>query len=650
KMWRLPPGPDGRPNGLVNEFGQRATGREIVVHNTPMPITTGGDFLVFLMKNKLPNGQGSTLPALPPDEYAMLGQGPSEWAPAPFNTGSRYDSALNKFMMSFSGFGDLFDLMTPDALLSGGFARYQGLQFVDHELHFAKSRLWHGLMPLSDRRWQEKELDLPANFDEALEYLDLACNGFLFFSMESTLRGMRDVYNKGYDIFQGFDNALAALYRVRGVPPPAVGVSDLWTEFFFAHVAFIALSQLPAGEVVSEARPAGLFLTRRFMATCDTLIKADCSILIPLVGFKNELPHWRYLSHPPVVNWARYDSAQRLPGFPKNYPQRVVAYRGRAWLLMQQARQAMMLARQDREDEVDESSNSVPLTIVTQCLGLARKELRGVETMEIREELWVSTLKESLGGRSVQTPAAVPPRIYTKWGFVGYRLHYGHSAAEWTAFLELFKNDVVNWGAGIAGVDEIKSKCKIKWIDGRDHGITEGDVEAAKRHYKSLLGENDAQRSPAISDMFTADAVSFLVADKPSIDSYLTTQQLSGQEDLIDAADLGGFITVAGHDADISLVSGVAPRSQTTNDSPGFDGTVRVLGAVLFDDIWPSLHTRVNPLKAFWPIAMAHPLCVYTGPYAPHQVAGWQDMNDIRIDMWKKAEEWRRVGLLGVNA
>ncbi|KAK3318931.1 hypothetical protein B0H66DRAFT_253040 [Apodospora peruviana] len=609
------------------------------------------------MRHQLPNGEQTTVPMLSPEEFGLLAQPYSEWAPAPFNQRQvRAESAVNLFMMSFTGFADMFDL---NALLSG---RFQGPSSMDHELAFCRARSWAGLVPLSDRRWRQKDLDSPQNWDKALQHLEKACDGFMYMCVPQTARKMRQAYNKVYDILEHFDTVLDAYYRSSSSAHETrtgAKAKDLWGEYFFSLVTFISarthawftehadalyrrleewlLRAVPA--LSRGVGPAGEreLLKQRFELLANMQTKADASILVPLVGYKNELPRWRRLASPPLVNWTRYDGSQPLEGFPSDVLERLGAYDKRQRFLVRRA----LDGNHERIGIPHSDNGGDPLAdglrryfdVPAQAFVTARRELRASleEPSEIRGEMWVSKLKWMLDTRPVDAPGpAAPAHQYDKWGFVGYQISYGYSPDEWARFVASFNVNVVEgWGEGVAGInDVIKSKCEIRWIDGRDHGIAEGDIEAARRHFSSLV---------PVTRFLTIQA--FLVADKASIDSYLNKPVLPGQN-LVDAADLGSFILVADQEFN--------PDRVPPNEAPGWDGSVRVLGSVLFDDVWASMFERIHSnLWSFWPIAGVHPFGVYMGPYTHYQVENWKKLDSVKLYMVFKAKQWERQGRLG---
>jgi len=126
------------------------------------------------------------------------------------------------------------------------------------------------------------------------------------------------------------------------------------------------------------------------------------------------------------------------------------------------------------------------------------------------EEQWISILK---GRMEFYLANGRDPKTH-KWGFVCYRLTYNQTDAEWANFMAKFRADMDPPGRGewIQGFDGIADRAGIEMYDGRDLGIAEGDVEAAKRHFKETY-----TMLPTLDRLWAQD---FLVIDAQSYSSY----------------------------------------------------------------------------------------------------------------------------------
>lgn len=657
RSWLNPDGPAGRPAGrplgLVNPINAPETGNEIWVPETPLPIATLGRFFEFLANHTLSNGQLTTIPTLSPSDVTKFMTPYNDWAPPPYNNNSiASDTGTNRFSMCFTGFAALLDFET---LFTGGGLSDIVPANIDFELEMCKQRLWAGMVPISDRRWAEKKLNAPENIDLAVEYLLKTCD-MIHFSLPETSRKMRRAYNKAYDACAHFDTVLDAYYTTTLTTPrptPVPRLADLWAEFFFSHVKFItnrihtwaathvdrlhedlmhriqAAPTLPGATLPSPEQDA---LLTQFERLGPMIRRLDETILIPLVGFKNTLPHWRHATSPPMVDWPAYIRSHGATPLEGNYPADVrqrdeVVHQRMANLVrhelthdQEMQRSADAIAAAGNVGAFSGENAVAPVRAVRRAYAQARRELRG-EAEPVREELWIAALRRSLEAR----PDGGAP-MHTKWGFVAYRLWYGHSDEQWATFLRKFDADVNNWGAGVAGAEAVRDKLEIRWVDGRDHGIAEGDVEGARKHFKSL-NENQG------AGLHDLNAPAFLVADQDCIQSYIQGFKLPGQT-LLDEVDTSPFI----------LVGMDEPADGSSRKAPGFEGTVKVLGSVLLNDVWPLLWWRLVHLEDLWNLATWHPWCAYVGPVVQNQVEGWNQFKELMIELLKKADEWQRQG------
>ncbi|KAK1994535.1 hypothetical protein LX36DRAFT_713821 [Colletotrichum falcatum] len=216
----------------------------------------------------------------------------------------------------------------------------------------------------------------------------------------------------------------------------------------------------------------------------------------------------------------------------------------------------------------------------------------------------LETLTSAAPRRAPRRPGRPPVRA---WGFVGYRISYAHSDAAWEGSPRR---------VGVDGAAGVKPSCRLIWIDGRQHGIPEGEVGAARRHYEAY------SKSPAGEGFLTAGRV-FLATDGAPVDSYLEPVQ-DAAEAVIPLGDLGSFVLAVQ-----SRETGDGRRGQAGRaaGAPGdeSDGALRVLGSILFDDSRASIFQGAFSLGDLAKMAEVHPRHVHTGPSVPRgkaRVAG----------------------------
>jgi hypothetical protein len=49
-------------------------------------------------------------------------------------------------------------------------------------------------------------------------------------------------------------------------------------------------------------------------------------------------------------------------------------------------------------------------------------------------------------------------------------------------FVKRLEDHISDWGAGQDGSDSIKPYLKLHWLDGKELGLAENDIEAAKQY------------------------------------------------------------------------------------------------------------------------------------------------------------------------
>ncbi|KAJ3961362.1 hypothetical protein N0V92_001930 [Colletotrichum tropicale] len=479
-----------------------------------LPNTLATQFTTLFMKGKLFSGKDPTQPRpSDEDEQALFCQPYREWAPAPYNNPRiRVDNALSRTISIIGGMGDLLSIVMTTSTE------------CDRDLHHMKTRLLHGLPPMSLARWRQKGLHELANFERACEHLSQVVDAFEYINLPQTQDRMRKAANGVWDTCSDFERALNAYRAERG--RTSISVTAMWEEFLVDYLTTVAerahawtLARLDELREVQWARlqgivsmpiqtlmPMQLEILDKVHDLTELTNKVDTRIMLPLPGFRLQtltaaIPRIR-------DNWEGYQGGTPMTAFPYNMRFRSKVYALRCkWL----TNQAMVLYTMRKGADVRQRGDPVrseeTSRLQAHAYVTARRELRGPSQAISGDEPWICEVKNmmNLGNRSLRT-----------WGFVGYRICYEHSDEEWKTFLEKFKSDVTAWGDGVRGAGDVKPLCKVRWLDGREHGIPEGDVEAAKRHYQEY------SKSPAMA-MFlpTGPDSVFLAADKASIESYL---------------------------------------------------------------------------------------------------------------------------------
>ncbi|KAI9166454.1 hypothetical protein HJFPF1_02556 [Paramyrothecium foliicola] len=565
-----------------------------IVDRTLEPQTLA-HFMSFMARGTLPGGAQTELPLVGMD-VQLLTQPLAQWAPAPYNRSGRPVAQ---------------DLMTRIGSMEDG----SRLQCISKNLQAMKSRIWEGVMPLSHRRWQDKQLDEPENFIEACQLITDVLTVFHYLNDPEVKANLRETYNLIWDHLKVFEDALNAKRRLESEDP--VSPTSLWAEYIRSHYALMEMrthawlterldklkdrvltnlaQHQPSDQMGGAYDERQWELTNMWQDIIENASHADFALFMPMDGYKgcsSESATGR-----PVAGMRQYSGTTPLL-FSSDIEKRRKDYhlrRRQVGLLndINNARLNPSLARQPYNS---------PTSLATTC----RKQ--AADQNQTRLELRGPT--SALGPESFVNEAEHLP-----WGFVAYRAHYGHTDAEWAEFKDKFGADESNWGKELVGVDSIRARSTIHWFDARELGLSDYSVEALKRHFAEYT-DSDEFPQKLVTDVF-------LVADEASIDSYLKPLP-TPPAGFLSPGDFGGFILAVDHGFDAS------EPQQREDESPGYQGTLRVLGSLLWDDLNAMLVMQTQHLEDLWPLAMYHPHSVYVGPVVKAQLTAWRKM--VRVE------------------
>jgi hypothetical protein len=341
------------------------------------------------------------------------------------------------------------------------------MQLVSKELQAMKSRLWEGIMPLSARRWRERQLYDPANFSAACRILSMAINVFLYLNQPIVKDALRQTFNLIDDALRIFENALNAKLAIEKKPP--VEVCKKWHQFVrdkydimgnrthswiinhVDHLKSRILDQLEAlvrNGVATGASDSERRLLDMWQDISEIASQADYAVLIPMEGYQGSSV---------VVPDSDYDFRNEPLRAHPDIQQRNLDYHHRRghWTMTLMASQAASKV------SGDDPAGTLQLQDAGQRL--ARSELRG-EPVRYEKEPWAMTINED-----------------EEWGFVAYRAYRSCTDAEWDEYRAKFDADSADWGSELAGIDALRERSKIHWLDVKDFGIDGEDIEALKR-------------------------------------------------------------------------------------------------------------------------------------------------------------------------
>jgi len=428
-------------------------------------------FIEASIGGRLPSGRPSALPPLDPEVLMLMQQPFSEWALPPLD--ASHDVLVTQVMIRIGSFED------PDRLVS-----------ISKELHAMKSRIWEGIMPISERRWHDLRLDDAENFHEACQYIAAVTNVFHYFNMPPIKAALRETYNLIWDHLDAFEKAVNAKRAIEDKEP--VLLTSRWHEFISDHFQSIsnrshhwAISHVerlrgPILEDLANQAPAQSFmlfptyddqmwdLTNKIHDLVENAAQADTAIFIPMDGYKGgDLPSQDDVPGPDMSNPYREEPIH----FAANTMVRKADYYCRLKYL---SRVETWTERSDGDDPLGSKEGPAESArSQVRAQNKARMELRGKTADELLgEELWVTSAQRVLS----------MPKHEWEWAYLGYRLSHDHTDEEWDAFKTKFESDVSNWGAELQGVDNIKERSKVEWRDARDLGIPDGDVAAARQY------------------------------------------------------------------------------------------------------------------------------------------------------------------------
>ncbi|KAF4258613.1 hypothetical protein CNMCM8812_006211 [Aspergillus fumigatus] len=547
-------------------------------------------FLEFAVGAPLPNGKECDLVRMTPDEIPLTQTSPDPDA----DPTVIIDRVMNRI---------------------GSMQDADRLCCVGKNLHSLKNRLWEGIVPLCEQRWKEKGLNKMDNFDVACQHLSAVCAAFEYLNQPTVMQYMRDTFNLIWEHWRELEVMLNRRRAEKQQPP--VSVTGLWTAYMTAHFEVmterahrwvtVKVRDLrgPLLTTLRLHRPVDLdTLDRVQWRTTDALHElaeincvADYGILIPMDGYKG----------------------YTAPALPSNIPRAlrstVWSERGEAcaWRLKRLTRTAryesMMQARARGETHHLADPGALHQACLDQVNGQhqLRREVRGNPVEPVPREPWITRLLYRIQS---------PNDRCQNFGLAIYRLTYKQSDAEWNACRQKIEQHITDWGRGQTGSSAIKPHLKLHWKDGKDLGIPEGDVEAARQHFHGL-GPSPLDAPDQINDRV------FLVVDEPSVASYTSSSYSSALLTARDG-DFAGFVLAV--DAEWDPVEG----PDRPDESPGYHGQMRILGSLVWGDLFAMYASQSALLEDLWPLALDHPNTVYVGPVVPDEIKDWRLQNGLR--------------------
>lgn len=329
---------------------------------------------------------------------------------------------------------------------------------------------------MSDHHWRLKKLDDPDNCQQVVEFITEICLIFVFLNVEATLGQMRQSFNWLAKVYGDYESAINTRREQIGIQE-RVNIRGMWAEYMRAildnmsnrthqwlvdrveEIQIRSKNQYDAALYAAGTNTAAITAAgKKFFETIQDLnlitTKADYVLNIPMQGFESyssstagvqdlplEVRRDAYYKLSDAKSWESY-----LPF--SNHENRDPGFRDRKAL--------MHIYEQGRRNRAD-----------------IRKEFRGKPT-EFGARPWVSILKPAAVGKPVLSEWQLEQPT---WGFVCYRLFYDMEPEEWDEFKKKVGAELVN----PIRANETEENAGLQWLDGKELGIEEGDLEGAKK-------------------------------------------------------------------------------------------------------------------------------------------------------------------------
>lgn len=421
-------------------------------------------FLGFLSGSPLPNGNRPSITRLTNEEITQIVQ--ENYPP-----GSNGLPIIQRVMSRI-----------------GSEADGSRLCFVGKNIHSLKSRLWEGIVPLTEQRWREKELHRGRYFDFAIQHLTAVVAVFQYLNDPVVRSYLRDTFNLIYDHWAALDTVLNQRRAEKNLDQ--VNVANLWTVYMAAHFEVMTerahrwvighadalrapllqslFNHRPVLDVPLMADEMQWKLTDRLHMLAEVSANADYTIMIPMNGYKGyTVPRREHIG--PAALYA------------VDYTRRGKAYAERLKSLTHSAMLNNIFAGSGRARSSQTSGESYQETAMYQIESQkqVRIETRGAPIEPLPQEPWIAACMSM-----IQNVTRV--KRVENYGLIIYRLTYGQTESEWAAFLQKLEAHISDWGAGQTGSDTIKPHLKLHWRDGQELGIAQDDIDSVKR-YDSLI-------------------------------------------------------------------------------------------------------------------------------------------------------------------
>jgi hypothetical protein len=568
-------------------------------------------------------GGRPSFPLLTQEEWALLNAPYSQWAPAPFN---RLSYSCMERVAPLIMRQELPELRNQPHI--GFLARLRPL----------KAKLLLGMVPLSKDRWLERKMDDPANYKNLFELMNDLTRLFEWFNHEEVHTRTRDAFNWMVDRYVEFQKA-ANLRREQNGIEERLDLAGMWAEHWSDTMTNMSeQTHRWVVDRVDEVQARAFAQYQDALKTAGTdevaIGEAGKKYYECVQDLRGMLTRLDYTIGVPMTGFKGYKAENAFKDLP-------VSQRRDTWSKMMGAKsfkhQVAILEAEDKahaEETANPPSLAERMDIMGQLTKPAHPRFRDTENLlghyeegkknrdEIRlalcgppklptQEHWITILRERMDFYA-KNPRNIE-RNPDAWGFVCYRLTYEQTDEQWATFQENFNKDIIRSGTWIEGFGDIIHKHKIMFIDGRKVGIAEGDVAAAKQHFKQTF-----TMLPGLGRMWTQD---FLVVDKQAYASHVDPPT---EEKRPPPPYGAAFGCNGGHVRLVDTTYDQVPQELLKAVSPGYKGEMKVLSSLLLEEVYPLLASLSLRPFGMWPCARLHPREVYVGTTDAAQEGWWE--------------------------
>ncbi|KAG0155021.1 hypothetical protein PDIDSM_594 [Penicillium digitatum] len=275
---------------LYNSFGvswaTSLLGFKLPVVDRILEPQTIGNFLEFAFGEPLPNGNQPSVERLSIEEASFI----------------QHDQ-------NFSPDSDGELIMTNIMARIGSERDSTCLCMVGKNIQSLKSRLWEGIIPLSNQLWLEKGLNQPEYLDFTCQQLKAVIAVFQYLNEPTVRLYLRDTFNFIYDHGVALDTVFNKRRTGQSGKKP-VSVAGLWTMYMTAHfemmterahrwvTVHVNILRAPLLRALLEHRPPGdggllgqpdalrWKLADSLHILTEITANADFTIMIPMDGYK----------------------------------------------------------------------------------------------------------------------------------------------------------------------------------------------------------------------------------------------------------------------------------------------------------------------------------------------------------------------------